>query len=155
VPDRFEWGTPSFADLAGVAAAVDHLAGLDAAAAGTTRRQRLLTSMAAAQDHERRLLRVLAAGLAAMDKVTLYGNARNRTATVYFNVAGLTPRAVAEHLAGRQVNVWDGDNYAWELAGVLGIRDTGSAVRAGLVHYNDRSDVDRLLAAVAELGRVF
>jgi selenocysteine lyase/cysteine desulfurase len=26
------------------------------------------------------------------------------------------------------------------------------AVRAGLVHYNDRSDVDRLLAAVAELG---
>jgi cysteine desulfurase family protein (TIGR01976 family) len=151
VPDRFEWGTPSFADLAGVAAAVDHLGGLDTAAAGT-RRQRLLTSMAAAQDHERRLLRVLDAGLAAMDKVTLYGNARNRTATVYFNVAGLTPRAVAEHLARRQVNVWDGDNYAWELAGVLGIRDTGGAVRAGLVHYNDRSDVDRLLAAVAELA---
>jgi selenocysteine lyase/cysteine desulfurase len=24
-------------------------------------------------------------------------------------------------------------------------------VRAGLVHYNDRSDVDRLLAALAEL----
>jgi selenocysteine lyase/cysteine desulfurase len=35
---------------------------------------------------------------------------------------------------------------------VLGIRDTGGAVRAGLVHYNDRSDVDRLLAAVAELA---
>ncbi|MBO0814026.1 MAG: aminotransferase class V-fold PLP-dependent enzyme, partial [Actinobacteria bacterium] len=28
VPDRFEWGTPPFADLAGAAAAVDHLAGL-------------------------------------------------------------------------------------------------------------------------------
>jgi len=151
VPDRFEWGTPSFADFAGVTAAVDHLAGLDAAAAGT-RRERLLTSMAAAHDHEQRLLRVLLAGLAALDKVTLYGNARNRTATVYFNVAGLTPRAVAEHLAERQVNVWDGHNYAWELAGALGIRDTGSAVRAGLVHYNDRSDVDRLLAAVAEMA---
>jgi selenocysteine lyase/cysteine desulfurase len=25
-------------------------------------------------------------------------------------------------------------------------------VRAGLVHYNDRDDVDRLLAAVADLG---
>jgi len=25
-------------------------------------------------------------------------------------------------------------------------------VRAGLVHYNDRSDVDRLLAAVADLA---
>jgi cysteine desulfurase family protein (TIGR01976 family) len=151
VPDRFEWGTPSFADLAGVTAAVEHLAGLDAAAAGT-RRQRLLTSMAAAHDHERRLLRALIDGLAGLPKVTLYGDARDRTATVYFNVVGLTPRAVAEHLADRRVNVWDGDNYAWELAGVLGIRDTGGAVRAGLVHYNDRSDVDRLLAAVAELA---
>ena len=108
--------------------------------------------MAAAHDHEQRLLRVLLAGLAAMDKVTLYGNARDRTATAYFNVAGLTPRAVAGHLAGRKVNVWDGDNYAWEPAGALGIRDTGGAVRAGLVHYNDRSDVDRLLAAVSELA---
>jgi selenocysteine lyase/cysteine desulfurase len=134
-----------------VAAAVDHLAGLDPAATGT-RRQRLVSSMAAAQDHEQRLFAVLRDGLAAMDKVTLYGNARRRTATAFFNVAGLSPRAVAEHLAGRQVNVWDGNNYAWELAGVLGIRDSGSAVRAGLVHYNDRSDVDRLLAAVAELA---
>ena len=151
VPDRFEWGTPPFADLAGVAAAVDHLAGLDPSAAGT-RRQRLLASMAAAQEHEQRLFAVLRDGLAAMDKVTLYGNARHRTATAFFNVAGLSPRAVAEHLAGQKVNVWDGNNYAWELVGVLGIRDTGSAVRAGLVHYNDRSDVDRLLAAVAELA---
>ena len=38
-----------------------------------------------------------------------------------------------------------------DLTGVLGLRDSGGAVRAGLVHYNDRSDVDRLLAAVAEL----
>jgi cysteine desulfurase family protein (TIGR01976 family) len=151
VPDRFEWGTPPFADLAGAAAAVDHLAGLDPSPAGT-RRQRLLASMAAADDHEQRLFAVLRDGLAAMDKVTLYGNARRRTATAFFNVAGLSPRAVAEYLAGRKVNVWDGNNYAWELVGVLGIRDTGSAVRAGLVHYNDRSDVDRLLAAVAELA---
>jgi len=33
VPDRFERGTPPFADLAGVTAAVEHLAGLDPAAA--------------------------------------------------------------------------------------------------------------------------
>jgi selenocysteine lyase/cysteine desulfurase len=35
---------------------------------------------------------------------------------------------------------------------VLAIRDAGSAVRAGLVHYNNKEDVDRLLAGVAELG---
>ena len=78
--------------------------------------------------------------------------ARSRTATAYFNVAGHAPGQVAEHLAACRVNVWDGDNYAWELTGALGIRDTGSAVRAGVVHYNDRSDVDRLLAGVAELA---
>jgi selenocysteine lyase/cysteine desulfurase len=50
------------------------------------------------------------------------------------------------------VNVWNGHNYAWELTGALAIRDAGSAVRAGLVHYNTREDVDRLLEGVAELG---
>src|ERR1700684_1430445 len=42
VPERFELGTPAYADLAGVTAAVDHLAALDDAVSGT-RRERLLT----------------------------------------------------------------------------------------------------------------
>ncbi len=153
VPDRFEQGTLPFADLAGVAAAVEHLASLAAPASGwPARRERILASMAAAEAHEQGLFQVLLGGLDAMDHVTTYGKAARRTATAYFTVAGRTPRQVAEHLARRRVNVWDGDNYAWELAGVLGLRDAGGAVRAGLVHYNDRSDVDRLLTAVAELG---
>jgi cysteine desulfurase family protein (TIGR01976 family) len=154
VPERFEQGTLPFADLAGVTAAVEHLASLAGPAAGTaTRRERALAGMAAAEAHEQALFGVLLGGLDAMEHVTTYGKAARRTATAYFTVAGATPRQVAEHLAARKVNVWDGDNYAWELAGVLGLRDEGGAVRAGLVHYNDRSDVDRLLAAVAELGR--
>jgi cysteine desulfurase family protein (TIGR01976 family) len=151
VPERFERGTPPFADFAGVVAAVEHLAALDPAAAGS-RRQRLLTSMAAVERHEQALFDVLAGGLAAMTHVTSYGKAASRTATAYFTVAGRTPAEVAAYLAERRINVWDGHNYAWELTGALGIRDSGSAVRAGLVHYNDRPDVDRLLAAVADLG---
>jgi cysteine desulfurase family protein (TIGR01976 family) len=151
VPERFEYGTPPFADLAGVEAAVEHLAGLDDGAAGT-RRQRILASMAAAEAHEQQLFGELLGGLEAMQHVTTYGKAARRTATAYFTVAGATPRQVAEHLASRRVNVWNGDNYAWELTGALGIRETGSAVRAGLVHYNDASDVTRLLDAVAELS---
>jgi cysteine desulfurase family protein (TIGR01976 family) len=153
VPDRFELGTPAFADLAGVTAAVDHLAGLDeAAAAGATRRGRVLASMAAAERHEQVLFARLLDGLDGMAHVTTYGKAARRTATAYFTVAGQTPRQVAEHLAARKINVWNGHNYAWELTGTLGIRDAGSAVRAGLVHYNDKSDVERLLEAVADLG---
>jgi selenocysteine lyase/cysteine desulfurase len=48
--------------------------------------------------------------------------------------------------------VWNGDNYAWELVGAFGLRDSGGGVRAGLVHYNDEAEVDRLLTAVAELA---
>lgn len=151
VPARFEQGTPPYADFAGVTAAVEHLAGLDRAAAGS-RRERLLTSMAAVGQHGQELLEVMLGGLAAMEHVTIYGKPASRTATAYFTVAGRTPAEVAAHLADRRVNVWNGHNYAWELTAALGIRDSGSAVRAGLVHYNDRQDVDRLLAAVAELA---
>ena len=63
----------------------------------------------------------------------------------------LTPREVASRLAARGVNTWNGDNYAYELCGALGLEPDG-AVRAGLVHYNDASDVDRLLAGVGELA---
>jgi cysteine desulfurase family protein (TIGR01976 family) len=164
VPDRFELGTPPFASLAGVSAAVAHLASLtdlpDAAlpdiggadADQAALRGRVLASMAAVHQHEQELFDVLLAGLDSMAHVRTYGRAASRTATAYFNVEGLTPREVAERLAARKINVWDGDNYAWELTGVLGIRETGSAVRAGLVHYNDAADVDRLLTAVAELA---
>jgi len=150
VPERFEWGTSAFADLAGVTAAVDHLAAL---VPGTgTRRERLLASLTAAEAYELELFGVLLAGLETMPHVTVYGKPARRTATAYFTLAGHSPLQVAEHLAGRGVNVWNGHNYAWELTAALGIRDTGSAVRAGLVHYNDRSDVDRLLEGVARLG---
>jgi len=150
VPGRFERGTAAFADLAGVAAAVDHLAALAAPAAGR-RRERLLASMAAVERYEGQLFARLLDGLAALRHVTLYGKAVRRTPTAFFTVAGYTPREVAARLAAR-VNVWNGDNYAWELAGVFGLRDSGGGVRAGLVHYNDEAEVDRLVAAVAELA---
>ena len=153
VPGRFERGTAAFADLAGVAAAVEHLASLaPGAAEGGSRRQRVLASMAAVEEYETGLFARLLGGLDAMEHVTSYGRAARRTPTAFFTVAGRTPRQVAEHLATRQVNVWSGDNYAWELVGALGLRDSDGAVRAGLVHYNDQADVDRLLAAVAELA---
>ena len=157
VPGRFERGTAAFADLAGVAAAVEHLASLTpgpgtSPAEGGSRRQRVLASMAAVEEYETGLFARLLGGLDAMEHVTSYGRAARRAPTAFFTVAGQTPRQVAEHLAARQVNVWNGDNYAWELAGALGLRDSGGAVRAGLVHYNDQADADRLLAAVAELA---
>jgi len=150
VPERFEWGTTAFADLAGVEAAVDHLAALDDAAAGS-RRHRVITSMTSVEAYEQELMAELLSGLAGLPGVELIGHPARRTATVYFRVSGHPPVDVARHLAAAKVNVWAGHMYAWELTGALGIRDSGGAVRAGLVHYNDRSDVDALLGGLAEL----
>jgi cysteine desulfurase family protein (TIGR01976 family) len=152
VPGRFERGTLPFADLAGVTAAADHLAGLaPGTASGASRRERVLASMAAVEAYEMSLFAGLVDGLGAMGHVTLHGKAARRTPTAFFTVARMTPRAVAVRLADRGINVWNGDNYAYELCNVLGLQP-GGAVRAGLVHYNDASDVDRLLTAVAELA---
>ncbi len=150
VPGRFEWGTPSYPNFAGVAAAVDHLASLDDSAVGS-RRERLVTSLSAAEEHEQRLLDVLLGALGSDPKVTVYGHAKDRTSTVYFTVAGGTPQEVATVLAAHDVNVWDGHNYAWEITGALGIRDQGSAVRASLDHYTSADDVARLLEALDRL----
>lgn len=169
VPERFELGTLPFASLAGVSAAVLHLASLaelggpaDPAAASpegqlaeiaaASLRARVEASMSAVAQYEQELFAVLTAGLDAMAHVRTYGRAASRTATAYFTVAGHTPLAVAQHLASRKINVWNGHNYAWELTGALGIRDSGSAVRAGLVHYNDAAEVERLLTALEELA---
>jgi cysteine desulfurase family protein (TIGR01976 family) len=160
VPGRFERGTLPFADLAGVVAAVDHIAGLGGPARGSDgrgeggRRERVLASMAAVQAYEEALFGRLLGGLAAMGHVRLYGEAQRRAPTAFFTVAGYPPREVAGWLAAAGVNAWSGDNYAWELTGALGLRESGGAVRAGLVHYNDESDVDRLLAAVASMNGV-
>ena len=152
VPDRFELGTLPFASLAGATAAVHHLAALAAPDDAVTLRERVLGSMTAVARYEQETFALLIAGLDSMAHVRTYGRAASRTATASFTVAGRTPQQVAEYLAGRKINVWNGHNYAWELAGALGIRDSGSAVRAGLVHYNTATEVDRLLSAVGDLA---
>lgn len=150
VPERFERGTLPFADLAGVTAAVEHLASLDTEATGSLR-DRVQRSMTAVEEYETALFKQLLDGLAAMDHVILHGSAERRAPTAFFDVRGRRPVEVAARLAQRRVNVWAGTNYAVELCRALGLGDAG-AVRAGLVHYNDASDVQRLLDGVRELA---
>jgi cysteine desulfurase family protein (TIGR01976 family) len=157
VPDRFERGTLPFADLAGVTAAVNHLASLAAGPGGLargtagSRREQVLASMAAVEEYEAALFARMLGGLASMGHVTLYGKAARRAPTAFFAITGLAPRAVAASLAARGVNVWSGNNYALELCRAFGL-EPGGAVRAGIVHYNDETDVDRLLACLDDLA---
>jgi cysteine desulfurase family protein (TIGR01976 family) len=150
VPDRFEHGTPSFASLAGVTAAVDWIA---AQGTGSTRRERLTSAMTAFAEHEHAVFDHLLAGLAARDDVTLVGAPAPRTAargtpTVAFTVAGRTPQQVSADLGSQGIAVWAGNYYAVELMTALGLEESGGAVRAGVVCYTTVGEVDRLLAAL-------
>jgi selenocysteine lyase/cysteine desulfurase len=68
-----------------------------------------------------------------------------------FSVAGRTPVEVAKALSAERVAVWHGNYYALELSTLLGLEPDG-AVRAGVVHYNNDEDVDRLLSAVERVA---
>jgi cysteine desulfurase family protein (TIGR01976 family) len=166
VPTRFERGTSPFAQHAGLAAAVDHLARLTAMGSGPdhasenedapdhrrSRRDRILASLSAVADHEAVLLQRLLTGMGAMEHVQRIGCPARLAPTVWFRVRGLTPDEVARRCAREQINVWSGHNYAWELAGLLGIRESGSAVRVGMSCYTTVEDVDRVLAVLARLA---
>jgi len=150
VPERFELGTLPYELLAGTAAAVDFIADL-AAPSGGVRRERVLASMAAAEEHEERLFRGLLERLDAVDGVTLHGAPRRRTPTALFSVADRTPTQVHTALATHGVNAPGGSFYAIEASRWLGLGDAG-AVRVGLAPYTDDDDIDRLVKAVTEVA---
>jgi cysteine desulfurase family protein (TIGR01976 family) len=148
VPERFEFGTPCFELLAGVTAAVDHLAGLDGFATGD-RRTRLTASMTAAAAYEAGLLERLLGGLDADVCPAPAGGCP----TVSFRLDGQSPAATARTLGDEGICVFSGDYYAYEYFTAAGLRDSGGAVRASIYHYNTADEVDRLLDAVTRLRR--
>jgi selenocysteine lyase/cysteine desulfurase len=101
---------------------------------------------------EDRLFRRLLAGLREVEGVRTYGDPARRTPTALFSVDGVSGRQVHRLLAERGVYAPAGSFYALEASRWLGLGDDG-AVRAGLAPYTSEEDVDRLLEAVAGLGR--
>jgi cysteine desulfurase family protein (TIGR01976 family) len=152
-PERFELGTPSFAALAGITAAVDHLAALDSAAQhGDPRRDRLVRSMTAVHAYESGLFDGLLAGLRDIPGVRVLPAPADRCPTVAFLVGAQHPGETAARLGEDNICVFSGDYYAWEYFTTMGLRDSGGAVRAGIYHYTTEEEVDRLLDAVRKLS---
>lgn len=147
VPERFELGTPAYELLAGVTAAVDFLA--DLVPGLGSRRERLLVSLAAVEEHEDRLRRRIEDVLVSTPGVVLHSRAARRAPTLLATFADHDPQDVRRHLAARNVNAPAGTFYAYEAARRLGLGTTGG-LRVGLAPYTDDHDVDRLLEALAE-----
>ena len=148
VPERFEFGTLPYELMAGVSASIDYVAALESSASGS-RRERIVKSITLLEEYEQELFKYMQDQLALLPTITLYGKAKDRTPTAYFNFAGVDGGDVYKFMATKKVNLPAHNFYAVEVSRALGLGDTG-AIRAGIAPYTTRDDVDRLIAGLSE-----
>jgi cysteine desulfurase family protein (TIGR01976 family) len=149
-PEKWETGTQSFESLAGVTAAVDHIASLGEGDG----RAAVVSAFSAIGEYERFLGTRFLDGLAGMPQVTLYGVPEmdeRRVTTFAVAVKGTSPDRVAARMAERGIYVWSGHYYAVGVMDRLGVLDDGGLVRIGFCHYNTAEEVDRVLEVLADL----
>jgi len=129
-PHRFEAGTPNIAGVVGLGAAVAFLEelGMDAVAA-----------------HENALRDRLAAALAAVPGVRIYGTAPGKVGVFSFLVEGAHAHDLATLLDLDGVAVRSGHHCAHPLMQFFGVPAT---CRASLGIYNTDADIDRFIAAL-------
>jgi cysteine desulfurase family protein (TIGR01976 family) len=151
-PESLETGTQNHEGIVGAAAAVDWLAQL--AGSSGNRRTRLRQLFAAIHARGEALLARMWEGLSAIDGVRLYGAPPGvpRTPTVSFTVDGVSPEAVAQHLARLGVFASHGDFYAATVIERYG-RAPDGVVRAGCALYTTEEEIDRLLEGVRSVLR--
>ena len=154
-PERLETGTQNHEGIIGIGAAVDFLASLAADDnPATSRRERLTRALGALHARGEAQVDRLWRGLAAIDGVTRSGitpGTGRRTPTIIFTVAGHSSTAVARALAPRGLYVSNGDFYAVTVIDRIG-QSADGVVRAGCACYTTDDEVDRLVAAVAEIA---
>ena len=157
VPGCFETGTQSHEGFAGIKAAIDYFDWIGTSMAGASSgRAALRAAMELLFDYEKSLASHLIQGLRDIDGVTVQGITAGdamdrRVPTVSFTHATVAPALIAEALAQQNIFVWNGHNYAVEVAKTLGIYESGGAVRVGPVHYNSRTELDEFLAALQKI----
>ncbi|MGY3879571.1 aminotransferase class V-fold PLP-dependent enzyme [Aeromonas enteropelogenes] len=137
LPFKFEAGTPHIAGAIGLAAAIDFVMGQDREA---------LTR------HEEALTNYLVAGLRQVSGLRLVGEPGQRAGAVSFLLEDIHPQDATTLLDMQGVALRVGHHCAMPLMESLGI---GGTIRASLACYNNRDDVDALLAALHKLSDFF
>jgi cysteine desulfurase family protein (TIGR01976 family) len=106
------------------------------------------------QVHETALTDRTLSALQSLDHVRVHGlpTSTGREPIFAVTVDGAAPKQVAQLLADKGVFVSSGNNYAVECLRALGIDPDEGVVRFGFVYYHDFTDVDRVVAALADVG---
>jgi len=137
LPFKFEAGTPHIAGAIGLAAAIDFVMAQD--------REWLA-------QHEQALTDYLVAGLQQVPGLRLIGEPGQRAGAVSFLLEDIHPQDAATLLDMQGIALRVGHHCAMPLMESLGISGT---LRASLACYNNRDDVDALLAALHKLSDFF
>ncbi|MBL0587486.1 cysteine desulfurase [Aeromonas caviae] len=136
-PFKFEAGTPHIAGAIGLAAAIGFVMEQDK------------DSLAS---HEAALTDYLVAGLQQVPGLCLVGEPGQRAGAVSFLLDDIHPQDAATLLDMQGIALRVGHHCAMPLMESLGI---GGTMRASLACYNNRDDVDALLAALHKLSDFF
>jgi len=150
-PDRIETGTPNFAAIAGLHAAVHFLA---SHGKGRTLREQISDAMSALGQYEKTLFLRLWRGLERIPGIVLHGpspEAPLRAPTLSFHSVRFDPETMCRKLGERGIFAWDGHFYAIRALEILGLRARGGVVRMGISGYITEKDVDRALEMVQSI----
>ena len=137
LPFKFEAGTPHIAGAIGLAAAIGFVMEQDK------------DSLAS---HEAALTDYLVAGLQQVPGLRLVGEPGQRAGAISFLLEDIHPQDAATLLDMQGIALRVGHHCAMPLMESLGI---GGTMRASLACYNNRDDVDALLAALHKLRDFF
>ncbi|HHY76782.1 MAG TPA: cysteine desulfurase-like protein [Firmicutes bacterium] len=150
-PDKIETGTLNHEGIAGAEAAVKFIASLGE---GETTRDKIRSAMEKIEEHENPLAEWVRERLRAIPGFTVYAAPDDvrKTPTIAWRVRGMDPRDVCLHALKKAIYIASGDFYATTLATILGIRASGSWVRAGIAPYTTREEVELLVESMEELA---
>lgn len=139
VPYKFEAGTPPFAQVVGLGAAIDYLNGI---------------GMKAIRDHEVELTGYGLDALRAVPGLVIYGpeRAEDKAGVISFNLGDVHAHDVGTILDTQGVAIRAGHHCAKPLMRTLGVPATA---RASFYLYNTEEEVDRLVEALAEVTKLF
>jgi len=130
IPYRFEAGTPNIAGTIAFGATVDYLGGI---------------GMERIAAHEADLLRHATESLSRVPGLRIVGTAREKAGVVSFVVEGVHPHDLGTVLDYEGVAIRTGHHCAQPVMDRFGVPATA---RASMALYNNRADVDALVAGV-------
>jgi len=137
LPYKFEAGTPNIAGAVGLGAAIDYL--------NTTGMQRIAI-------YEAELLDYATEQLSAIENIRLIGTATHKAGVLSFLLAGIHPHDLGTVLDHQGVAIRTGHHCAMPVMDFFGVPGTA---RASLAFYNNRQDIDQLVAGLAVATGMF